>query len=172
MVDRLIEVWTWDITKAKQVRCPLDFNVRHNLLLCLTFRATNVGSRWRYSTPPPHGSDSQSKSYCDWRSVSQSVSPVSLGVEPHLGLMTRYLLLFDSYGLVFNEKTGLTLYMLLVLASAVFLGSESLGTRRPYLTVSNLTVPFSYPPTTRRVTMEVSDPELDRSTDIASGWVI
>jgi hypothetical protein len=30
--------------------------------------------------------------------VSQSVS---LGVEPHLGLMTRYLLLFDSYGIVF-----------------------------------------------------------------------
>jgi hypothetical protein len=30
--------------------------------------------------------------------VSQSVS---LGIEPHLGLMTRYLLLFDSYGLVF-----------------------------------------------------------------------
>jgi hypothetical protein len=30
--------------------------------------------------------------------VSQSVS---LGVEPHLGLMTRYLLLFDSYSLVF-----------------------------------------------------------------------
>jgi hypothetical protein len=26
---------------------------------------------------------------------------VSLGVEPHLGFMTRYLLLFDSYGLVF-----------------------------------------------------------------------
>jgi hypothetical protein len=30
--------------------------------------------------------------------VGQSVN---LGVEPHLGLMTRYLLLFDSYGLVF-----------------------------------------------------------------------
>jgi hypothetical protein len=30
--------------------------------------------------------------------VGQSVS---LGVEPHLGLMTRYLLLFDGYGLVF-----------------------------------------------------------------------
>jgi hypothetical protein len=30
--------------------------------------------------------------------VSQSVS---LSVEPHLGLMSRYLLLFDSYGLVF-----------------------------------------------------------------------
>jgi hypothetical protein len=34
-----------------------------------------------------------------WRlTVSQSVS---LGVEPHLGLMTRYLLLSDSYGLLF-----------------------------------------------------------------------
>jgi hypothetical protein len=30
--------------------------------------------------------------------VSQSVS---LGADPHLGIMTRYLLLFDSYGLVF-----------------------------------------------------------------------
>jgi hypothetical protein len=30
--------------------------------------------------------------------VSQSVS---LGVEPHLELMTKYLLLFDSYGLLF-----------------------------------------------------------------------
>jgi hypothetical protein len=26
---------------------------------------------------------------------------VSLGVESHLGLMTRYLLLFGSYGLIF-----------------------------------------------------------------------
>jgi hypothetical protein len=58
--------------------------------------------RWRYSTPPPRGvlpsPCSESKSHCDWRSVSQSVS---LGVETHLGLMTRYLLLSDSYGLVF-----------------------------------------------------------------------
>jgi hypothetical protein len=50
--------------------------------------------------------------------ISQSVS---LGVEPHLGLMTRYLLLFGIYGLV--------LYMLLALANAVFLASESLETR-------------------------------------------
>jgi hypothetical protein len=64
--------------------------------------------------------------------VSQSVS---LGVEPHLGLMTRYLLLFDSYGFVFCGAPSLTrgrvcyLYMLLALASAVFLRSESLVTR-------------------------------------------
>jgi hypothetical protein len=66
--------------------------------------------------------------------VSQSVS---LGVEPHLGLMTRYLLLFDSYGLAFCGVPSLTrgriclLYMLL--ASKVFLGSESLGTRNHIL---------------------------------------
>jgi hypothetical protein len=59
---------------------------------------------------------------------------VSLDVEPHLGLMTRYLLPFDSYGLLFCGAPSLTrgrvclLYMLLALASAVFLGSESLGT--------------------------------------------
>jgi hypothetical protein len=29
---------------------------------------------------------------------------VTLGVEPHLGLMTRYLLLFDSYGLDFVRR--------------------------------------------------------------------
>jgi hypothetical protein len=41
--------------------------------------------------------------------VSQSVS---LGVEPHLGLMTKYLLLFGIYGLglwgaLSDERTGL-----------------------------------------------------------------
>jgi hypothetical protein len=41
-------------------------------------------------------SKSKSKSHLRLM-VSQSVS---LGVEPHPGLMTRYLLLFDSYGLV------------------------------------------------------------------------
>jgi hypothetical protein len=64
--------------------------------------------------------------------VSQSLS---LGVVPHLGLMTKYLIPLDSYGLVFVGHPSLTrgriclLYMLLAPASAVFLGSESLGTR-------------------------------------------
>jgi hypothetical protein len=43
-----------------------------------------------------------------------------------VGLMTRYLLLFDSYGLVFCGAPSL-LYMLLALASAVFLGPSPLG---------------------------------------------
>jgi hypothetical protein len=71
-----------------------------------------------------------------WLTVSQSVSQsVRFGVKPHLGLMTRYLLLFDSYGPVLCAMPSLArglvclLYMLLALASAVFLRSESLGTR-------------------------------------------
>jgi hypothetical protein len=74
--------------------------------------------------------------------VSQSVS---LGVEPHLGLMIRYLLLFDSYGLVFCGVLSLTrgrvchLYKLLALASAVFVGS--LGTREHILLSQDLRLP-------------------------------
>jgi hypothetical protein len=61
--------------------------------------------------------------------VGQSVS---LGVEPHLGVMTRYLLLFDSYGLVFVgrplwREDGSVFCVLLTIASSVFFGSESLG---------------------------------------------
>jgi hypothetical protein len=54
---------------------------------------------------------------------------VSLGVEPHVGLMTRYLLLFDSYGLVFVGAPSLTRgrvclsYMLLALASPLGLAT-------------------------------------------------
>jgi hypothetical protein len=64
--------------------------------------------------------------------VSQSVN---LGVEPHLGLMTRYLLLSWQLRSCFCGAPSLTrdrvclLCMLLALANAVFLGSESLGTR-------------------------------------------
>jgi hypothetical protein len=72
---------------------------------------------------------SQSQSQIHIATDGQSVS---LGVELHLGLMTRYLLLFDIYGFVFCGAPSLTrarvCLLLLVLASAVFLGSESLGT--------------------------------------------
>jgi hypothetical protein len=53
------------------------------------------------------------------------------------------------------------LYMLLVLASTVFLGSESLGTRDRIL-LSDLRLPFSSPPTTPMVTVEVFDPASTR----------
>jgi hypothetical protein len=67
--------------------------------------------------------------------VSQSIS---LRVEPHLGLMIRYLLLFDSYCLAFLGRPlwrddGCILYMLLAIASVSFLRSESLLTREHIL---------------------------------------
>jgi hypothetical protein len=78
-------------------------HILHSQIWDLPFRRPIrlAGSRWRYSTPPPHGFTQASKSHCGWRSVSQSVSQsLSFGVEPHLGLITKYLLLFDSYSLV------------------------------------------------------------------------
>jgi hypothetical protein len=77
--------------------------------------------------------------------ASQSVS---LGVEPPSGLMTRYLLLFDSYGLDFvgrplvREDGVCLLYMQQALASAIFLGSESLGTRDHILLSQTRDFPF------------------------------
>jgi hypothetical protein len=83
--------------------------------------------------------------------VSQSVN---LGVEPHVGLMTRYLLLFDTYGLVFVgrplwREDGSVFYM------CCWPSPGSLSRVRvpwdswPYFTVSDLRLPFSSPPTIR-----------------------
>jgi hypothetical protein len=95
---------------------PLKLNDRN---------ANNYGDLYQ-SSKSESESKSKSKSPCDWRSVSQSVS---LGVELHLGLMIWYLLLFDSYGPFFfcgapylTIRRVCLLYMLLVLASAVFPG--------------------------------------------------
>jgi hypothetical protein len=89
----------------------------------------------KYSGPDPHGA---------WRhdkliqvkvkvkvtlrlTVSQSVS---LCIEPQLGFMTLWQLRSWSYGAPSLTRGRLCLlYMLLVLASVVFLGSEFLGTR-------------------------------------------
>jgi hypothetical protein len=51
--------------------------------------------RYRYNSTKFISAESQSHISTDGQSV------VSLGVQPHLGLMTRYVLLFDSYGLAF-----------------------------------------------------------------------
>jgi hypothetical protein len=87
---------------------------------------------------------------------------VSFGVEPHLGLMTRYLLLLGIYGLVLwvslsDERTGLSF----VYSAGPCQRSLSRVTvpwdSRPYFTVSDLRLPSSSPPTARRVTVEVFD---------------
>jgi hypothetical protein len=90
--------------------------------------------------------------------VSESVN---IDVEPHLGLMTRYVLLFDRYGLVFFcgrllwREDGSVFYI-----CCLPLPAQSFS--RPYFTVSDLRLPFSSFPTTRRVTVEVFDPASTR----------
>jgi hypothetical protein len=84
-----------------------------------------------------------------------------------LGLMTRYLLLFDSYGLVFVgrplwQEDGSVFCICCWPSpgslSRVWVPWDSW----PYFTVSVLRLPFSSPPTTRRVTVEVFDPASTR----------
>jgi hypothetical protein len=102
--------------------------------------------------------------------VSQSVS---LGVEPYLGLMTRYLLLFHNYGLVFwgplsEERTGLSLIYAAGPCHRSFYRVRVPWDSRPYFTISDLRLPFSSPPTTRRVTEEVFDPASTRVHELTS----
>jgi hypothetical protein len=80
-------LWSRDHILLSQI---WDFPVRRLLRL--------AGSRWRYSTPPPHRLNCQLKSkLCyDRRSFGQSI----LVSRSHLLLMTRFLLLSDSCGFV------------------------------------------------------------------------
>jgi hypothetical protein len=85
----------------------LQFTSHTKSLLLLVFSALGAHADWTWL-----GSPGLTAHYKCWLllthcwlvevtlrlTVSQSVS---LGVEPHLGLMTRYLLLFDNYGLAF-----------------------------------------------------------------------
>jgi hypothetical protein len=103
--------------------------------------------------------------------------PVCLSVKYPLGPKTRCLEDICGFVVVSNERTGLSSQLLLVLASAVILGSESCGayghirdcpqpggpgpriyippeTGWPSYTPRHW-VPFSLPPTTRRATVEV-----------------
>jgi hypothetical protein len=88
---------------------------------------------------------------------------VSLGVEPHLGLMTRiyYCLTVTVFLFLWgasDERTGLSF----VYASGSCQRSLSRIRvpldSRPYFTISVLRLPFSSPTTTCRVTVELFDP--------------
>jgi hypothetical protein len=75
--------------------------------------------------------------------------------------MIRYLLLFDSYGLVFMGRLLWRVYA----AGPCQRSLPRVGIpwdSRPYFTVSDLRLPVSSPPTTRRVTVEVFDPASTR----------
>jgi hypothetical protein len=69
-----------------------DYNSSHTELLLNDVCLTNLYEESLTALNPPNQSPSH---------IATDGQSVSLGVEPHLGLMTRYLLQFDSYGLLF-----------------------------------------------------------------------
>jgi hypothetical protein len=96
----------------------------------------------------------KSKSHCDWWSLSQ----LSLGVEPPDIYYCLTVTVLFLWGTLSDERTGLSFLHAAGprqhSLSRVRVSSYS----RPYLTVSDLRLHFSSPPTTRRVTAEVFDP--------------
>jgi hypothetical protein len=107
--------------------------------------------------------NSKSKSHCDWRSVSQSVS---LGVEPPLGLMIRYYCLTVTvlflWGALSDERTGLSFVYAAGPCQHILPRVRFPWDSLPYFIVSNSRLPFLSPPTTRRVMVEVFDPASTR----------
>jgi hypothetical protein len=106
--------------------------------------------------------------------VSQSVS---LGVKPHLGPMTRYVLLYDSYGLVLvgrplDERTGLSFLYAAGPCQRSLSRVRVPWDLRPYFTVSDSRLPFSSPPTTRRATVEVFDPASTRLSNLSLSLIL
>jgi hypothetical protein len=92
--------------------------------------------------------------------VSQSVS---LGVEPHLGLMIDIyccltVTVLFLWGALSDKRTGLSFVYAAGHCQRSLSWVKVPWDSRPYFTVSNLRLPFSSPPTTRRVTVKVFDP--------------
>jgi hypothetical protein len=103
------------------------------------------------------------------------IQSVSLGVEPHLGLMTRYLLLFDSYGLVLwaaslTRKQVCFCISCWPLLEQFFSGPSPFGLATIFYCLKFETS-FSSPPTTLRVTVEVLDPASTRVSDATESYV-
>jgi hypothetical protein len=102
--------------------------------------------------------------------VSQSVT---LGVEPNLGLMTIYLLVWQLRscfcgGALSDERTGLSFVYAAGSSQRSLSRVRVPWYSRPYFTVSDLRLPISSPLTTRRVTVEVFDPASTRATLVSS----
>jgi hypothetical protein len=94
--------------------------------------------------------------------------------------MSRYLLLFDSYGLVllgrplWQEDKSIFCICSWFLRSQSFSGPSPLGLATIF-TDSDLRLPFSSPPTSRRVTVEVFEPAphgcLSDFLDFSHDWL-
>jgi hypothetical protein len=111
-----------------------------------------TGLQWRrYLTPPPHGIAKLCQSQRHIATDGQSI--ISFGVDQIF--ITLWQLVLFLWGALSNERTGLSF----VYAAGPH--QRSLSQFQvpwdpwPYFTVSDLRLPFSSPPTSRRFTVEV-----------------
>jgi hypothetical protein len=127
---------------------------------------------------PRYYDSSYSSTICDWLTdwlLSLSLilrptfsRPVCLGIKHPSGAYVQIFSTADSYGLVLcgapslDETTGLSFLIAAGPCQRSFSLIRVPWNSRPYFTVSDLTLPFSSPLTTRRVTVEVFDPASTR----------
>jgi hypothetical protein len=114
----------------------------------------------------------KSKSHCDWRSVSKSWCRTPSGAHDQIFITVWQLQSCFLWGPLSEERTGLSF----VYAAGPC--QRSLSWVRvpwyslPYFTVSDLRIPFSSPPTTPRVTVEVFDPASTRESLCLSVYLL
>jgi hypothetical protein len=127
---------------------------------CTTINAIHINN-WAMSASMTLKYKYMSKSHCDWCSVGQSVN---LGVDPIWGswpdiyYCLKVMVLFLC-GALSDERTGLSFVYAAGPCqrslSRVWVPWDSWS----YFTLWNVRFPFSSPPMTRGVTMEVFDPD-------------
>jgi hypothetical protein len=101
----------------------------------------------------------------DGQSVSKSWCRAPSGAHDQI-FITVWQLRSFLWGALSDNRTGLSFVY------AAGLCQRSLSrVRVPYFTVSDFRLPFSSPPTTRRITVEVFDPASIRVTEICWVWV-
>jgi hypothetical protein len=113
---------------------------------------------------------SKSKSHCDWRSISQKVlvsSPI-WGSWPDIYYRLTVMVLFLC-GALSDERTSLSFVYAAGPCQRILSRVRVFWYSRSYFTVSDMRLPFSSPPTTRRVTVEVFDPA---STRLVTLWFL
>jgi hypothetical protein len=145
---------------GSQSRGTRDHILLSQILRLSFFRLLRLaGLRWRYSTQPLHviysstreSSQSQSHISTDGQSISKSWCRPPSGAHEQIFITLWQLWSCFSGAPTLTRERVYLLYMLLALASVVPWDSWL------YFTVSDLRLPFSSPPTTRRVTDHVEN---------------
>jgi hypothetical protein len=103
-----------------------------------------------------HVLNRQSQSHCDWRSVSKSWYRAPSGAHDQISIYICLTVTFlFPWGALSDKRTGLSSVCAAGPCQRSLSRVLASWDLRPYFTVSDLRLPFSSPPTTRRVTVGV-----------------